>query len=740
MKLDWTPLFAPGLIIAAGLALFAILGWGLFILRQRHVPQKWIAALGAIRAAIILLFLVCLLRPSIAWKQATTQGPALLVMVDSSRSMMTTDSPNGATRRGEVVSWMEGSGLADRLEGVSWFRFDQHAFQSERKDLEKTRKAVLPANYAKSLKAAYEQYRYEGGDDAGPVRVLLAGDGNDRGQDDVVETAQNLGLAIDVLAPLTVETAEEGGGSADITAVQSPRRVLLGSESRFLVTLRHQGLANRPLTLNLKQDGKVVATRQVQFAPNESEQQVDLVYRPVKTGFREYEVELSGFQGTHPTRVMTVEVVGARHEVLLLEDTWRWGFKYLRRVLENDPSFSFTGFLNRGGQVYVAFADGDRQNQLSAFPRTEADLNGFDIFVLGDVDPRHWAPGLAEGIHDMVVNKGKSLIVIAGPRIGSLAAVPELETLLPVALDPGSAAPLPGPIRIQVPPDARQSSFFQNAGTDAWENLPPVDQIYAPLHKKPAATILLQAPQLGNDFGRIIVAAEQTVGRGKVLYLGTDTLWKWQMSGADMQPGVTPYSLFWQQAFRALAPNIAGGQDGALSLKPDKTAYEVGERIGMRSRLISPPAGAEGQAQLRGTVKLPDGREVPVGFAPDPNKQREYIADLDASQPGSYTVTAEWIRDGRVTASVQTAIDVAAPPENEALAINQANLARIAAGTGGRVIDRSDKSTWPTPENLGKIPITKNVTVALWDNATLLVLLVLLMGADWAIRLKKGFV
>jgi len=436
---------------------------------------------------------------------------------------------------------------------------------------------------------------------------------------------------------------------------------------------------------------------------------------------------------------MTVEVVAERYEVLLLEDSWRWEFKYLRRVLEDDPSFNFTGFLSRGG-AYVEFASADRLSQLAAFPRTAADLNGFNIIILGDVDPRRWAPGLAGAIRDRVVNDGASQIVLAGPRIGLLAGVPELGSLLPVEFAANTVDPLSGPVRVEVNPAVLQSPFFFHAGPNAWANLPPMDRIYPPLHKKAAATILLEAPEFRNDYGQIIVAAEQAAGKGRVLYLGTDTLWKWQMTAGELQPGVTPYLLFWQQTLRALAPNRLAGGVNPLALKPEKTTYEVGEKIVLAAQVDALPVDQEGRSQLRGTVKFPDKREVPVSFIPDTNTQHGYLSNLVASQPGSYLFNVEWVRDGKVAAGMQVAVDVEKPADDDDAPVDEAALKRIAAGTGGRFLSRNDPSTWPLPENLEEVTGTRNVIASLWDNATLLILLVLLMGTDWAIRLKNGFV
>ena len=78
-----------------------------------------------------------------------------------------------------------------------------------------------------------------------------------------------------------------------------------------------------------------------------------------------------------------------RIDVLVLQGAWRWDFKYLRRVLESDPNFSFTGFLPRGPGLYMQYGEPERGVQLSGFPGTRAELSGFDIIILAPlpVDP-----------------------------------------------------------------------------------------------------------------------------------------------------------------------------------------------------------------------------------------------------------------------------------------------------------------------------------------------------------------
>jgi hypothetical protein len=71
--------------------------------------------------------------------------------------------------------------------------------------------------------------------------------------------------------------------------------------------------------------------------------------------------------------------------------------------------------------------------------------------------------------------------------------------------------------------------------------------------------------------------------------------------------------------------------------------------------------------------------------------------------------------------------------------INEAGLARIARDTGGQHINRADPATWSALENIEKVPVTRSKTLDLWNGFALILLLSVLLGADWLLRLLRGF-
>jgi hypothetical protein len=735
LSIHWLPVLPAWLIAAIGAGLALLLVQGSLTLLRKQVPGRWVAVLGTGRVVIAAVFVLALLQPVVSYSRPVEPQPDLVILVDTSQSMGQPGA-NGS-RLDDVRSVLEKGDLAAALRQrfhIHWFAFDGTAYPLEASDIGGLKAVGADTRYADSLTAAAHVLGASG---VRPERVLLVSDGNDRSHTDPVAAAQRLGLPIDTLAPGPA-VATPAAAEATIADVQCARRILLGSETHFRVALRAaHGRGTAPLTLTLLEDGKEVDFHVVQFKPGVTELRVPLAHRPASVGVKQYEFRLGA---SDPYR-LTVQVVDAKNEVLILEDTWRWDFKYLRRLFEDDPSFRFTAILSRGGSAYVQFGSPERRVNLAGFPQGRAELEGFDTIVLGDVNVKRWPRGLASAIAGLVRDEGKSLVVMAGPNLAGLAEVAELQALLPVEVARETATPLGGPVDVQISEDGSTSPFFflprSNDGTA--EKLPALDQIYAPRQKRPGATVLLEAARLKNTYGNLIVMAEHTIGRGRVLYVGTDTLWKWRMLATPNRAGATPYSAFWQQAFRAMTPLRPGTPGVHLWLEPERSRTETGRPVVLRAEIDADRPVP--QPRIQAAVVLPDDRRLPLAFAADPADPGLLRAEFQPALAGPHRITATLTSEGKTVTESATVLDVAeSRAERSDAGVDRANLARIATATGGKLIDPQDPETWPA-SSTGKRPAVPQMhTLDLWSNWTLLLVLCGLLGMDWLLRLMRGYV
>jgi hypothetical protein len=742
LRLSCAPILPLWLILLLAASLLALLVHGSRVLLHKGVVARWVGWLAALRVVIILLMVLALLQPVVAYRRTTERRPAMLILLDTSQSMDQRGGGGKGSRLEDVVPPLQSGALARALErgfDLKWFAFDRTAVLIEKSDLGSLQATGDSTQYADSLTAAWNQLVEEGTGSARPERVLLVSDGRDQGQTDLADLAQRLGLAVDVLPPGSPPETSAPARIA-IREVQAARRVLLGSETQFQVALQFDRAAgDRQAQLILSENGTDIQTRMVTVGRGRTEALVHLAHRPTATGSKTYQfrLQVAGQDQTAPYTV-GVQVVDGKNEVLILEDSWRWEFKYLRRVLEDDPSFRFTALLARGGGTFMQFASPDRRLPLIGFPQNKSQLARLDVLILGDVDPRRWPRGLGPAVRDLVADDGRSLVVLAGPNLLHWLEVPDLLALLPVEISRETAAPLTGPVSVRLSAEGSRSPlFFQTVGRTT--EFPALDQIYPPLRKKPAATVLVEAAQQANAYGPLIVMAEQTVGRGRVVFIGTDTLWKWQTMGPSNEAQATIHRLFWQQALRALAPPRAASGAVNIWLQPDHTRYETGQRVLVRAAIDS--AQALAQRTLQGGLTWPDGKHRPLAFALDASSPGKYVAEFEAAAAGSYQIQAAVLAGDRALADSVTTIDVTPlHGEVDGSPVDRANLARLAASTGGVVVDPYNSATWPQSDLRQWEPLTVARTLDLWQDYTLLLALCLLLGIDWVVRLVRGYV
>ena len=597
LEYNFYPFQPVWLIACICVALFAMLAWGCYVLaKQKDVPKRWVTVLAVLRTLAVVVFALCMLKPVFRYVDTVKRLPDMLVMVDASQSMSLPSGTDGSSRLKEVSSQLKDKitpAMADHY-NLHYFTFDRNSYPVDSKNLDSIQPTGDATRYAPSIRAAWSYYRNvvlpQTKSVSTPPRVLLVSDGVDQGSEDAVEASRQIGVAVDTLAPSDVKNASTDAKIA-IAHVQGSRRVLRGADTRFLVTLRAQQTSTDPFFLEMYVGGTMVMQREVLLPTGQLEMQEAVSHRPPLAGVLEYEFRVKP-KNAAPVEEdksrkgfkLSVNVVDDKTQVLVMQETWRWDFKFLRRVLEDDPSLSMTAFLNRGEGAFMLIAEPDRRVPVTMPPQTQGELGQFDIIILANPNPRFMTPAYVEALTRLVRDEGKSLVVIAGPNIVYFLGVPELHNLLPVDLSRETGRPVEGGVSVQLTPEGKVSPFFfapggrEAAGTILPSNtggapgekntakeksdgmglnifspesgdlvLPPVEDVFAPIRKKPAATILLEASdKANNERQRLIIMAEHTVGRGRVLYVGTDTLWKWNLGYKPNAEGATPFTQFWR--------------------------------------------------------------------------------------------------------------------------------------------------------------------------------------------------
>jgi hypothetical protein len=237
--------------------------------------------------------------------------------------------------------------------------------------------------------------------------------------------------------------------------------------------------------------------------------------------------------------------------VLCVEQSPRWEFHFLTAAMCRDE--------NVLAHTWLADAEGaapQRRTQRDDWPAIDlragfpsaADMDRYDVLVLGDVEPDALrgpdAPGrdVAAEVRAWV-ESGRGLLVIAGPQHMPIDWTKSaLADVLPVVVSaPLQMGPRPDPsegFRFRLTAAGAASPLLDVAdetqdSQQLWQTSPKWEMYWAaPVKVREGATELVQAGT-GAYEGRTLVASG-TCGKGRVLFVGVDELWRIRVDVGDL--------------------------------------------------------------------------------------------------------------------------------------------------------------------------------------------------------------
>jgi hypothetical protein len=276
------------------------------------------------------------------------------------------------------------------------------------------------------------------------------------------------------------------------------------------------------------------------------------------------------------------------------------------------------------------------------------------------------------------------------------------------------------------------------ANAAAWLALPKLEGVNILQGLRPGASALAVHPRLRGADGPMPVIAVSEPGKGRSMAIATDTTWHWAFQDSEGAEARHPYQTFWNNAIRWL---IRDPELELVRIVPEKEAFTPSERVRVEVRVQArdyvPALGAEvsltaeplrgGKAtMLRGTTG--EGGRLPL--------------DLGVLAPGPYRLVARAKFRGDDLGEAREALLVSVPPrELEDPRAAPDVLARIARATGGQMW-RAEESP---PSDLALRPprvvrVDQKRAMGYWDNAFVLLLAVVFLGGEWALRRRWGYI
>jgi hypothetical protein len=573
--------------------------------------------------------------------------------------------------------------------------------------------------------------------------ILLFSDGQNTGGRSPAEAAA---ASAHIGAPLfAVPTGSPTRvGDVAIVDVFTSGQVFVGDTARIAVTLESQAFDGRPVKVELRDGEKLLDTEDVTLRGSEP-QKVELTFEAKEPGAKYLTVrvpplaeEPEHLRGNNED-VAFVRVSDEKLRVLLVDGLPRWDFRFLKNAMRRDKGLA--GRASNATEPDVVLESEVRRRpaeaRASALPGSVKDLADYHAVILGDVSPAlvdsRFVTMLAEAVRD----QGLGVIVAAGPRHMPAAFDDRFHELLPVRLRRGAEgidAPVYKPFTLELSVEGSVHEvmrLYDDPGRNgnAWSQMPPYFWCAAVERPAPAATTLAWNPGVRGRFGKLPLVTQHYAGRGKVLFVATDSTWLWRRNVGDRF-----FYKFWGQAIRAVAR-----RDDALAKKSWLEVRPVRAQPGEEGQVEVMAIGADGAPRTDRTLTVQltgQGAASTIEVTADPATKGRYTGKFTLKDPGEYRLAYE---PGGGAAAVEAKIRVMdAPEELRHPNVNRPALELLARAADGRLVELPDLATIPAELKGESKTIQVHREATLWDNWLVLAVLMTIYAFDVALRRLAG--
>lgn len=783
LELDHPP---PAWVMLAGFVAIVVLV-GLVYRYERGGP--WLRlGMATLRAAVLLLVLGLLARPSLVLRRERVDPSVVAIVVDASASMAEKDARSGNTdsdryaaalsllldrppdnaptasggmldllrRRHRVEVWT----FADAARRVAW--------SADAAAVEALRHAA-PEGAQTDAAAALEQV-YDRTQGARVAGVILLSDGRQTrtgAADRFVAAARERQAplyAVPLGSPLRKLDIEVGPVQSDedvflkdIVSVQT--RVLLtaaGAASevpvRLIDTATGNVLDERPAQFRAadaatgKPRGAALEVETSDESDDEAWADVELRFRPSAAGRLALRVEAQALPDEAEKANNAADVIVRVHDeklrLLYVEGPPRYEYRFLKNALMREPTVASSCLLLDATASFVQ----EGTDPIRAFPVSPGELSTYDVVMLGDVDVRgDWlSPSQMAMLVDFVGQRGGGLAFLAGERAmpRRLAGTP-LERLLPVRLDRAAPPPGGGPItrsfvlsptiegrrhpllRLEVDPTENDAT---------WAAMPGLYWHAPVLGAKPGAEVLAVHPTESAADGPMPLLVVGRFGNGRTLFVGSDDLWRWRR-----EQGEAFHEGFWLNALRYLGGQARWKASRLWRLEVDRRVVDAAHAATFRLTARDPEAAAGlGEVSLR--VDNAAGEPVArVRLERRAADRPEFEGALHPSRPGVFTATAEIPGAASSDEPPSRTITVRPfDPERRDTRSDPAFLRRLTEQTGGRCVEPAEFATLCEEIPDRSVHLSDDLTEPLWDTRLALAAMIALLSAEWIVRKFKG--
>ena len=719
-------LAAPVSVIVFAALVWAVAGWLCYANWRRAAKRRTAGRLEALRFLLMTLLAATLLRPEYVETLQRTAAPEIAILADASDSMKTRDVSltNGIVSRQEWLARQLARQFWQPLQAKAKVSVEPFAGPATNQN------AINGTDLNQALENTLHRYR-----NLKAVLLLTDGDWN-QGQSPLGAATQYREQNIPIFAvPVGRETPVP---DLILDTVSAPSYGLLGEEIAVAFKVVSHLPREVKTTVTISDNFGESAKKDITI-PAQGEAEDSILWSPREVGRINATVKLpvepdEAIAGNNE-RSFQIAVRVEKLKVLVVDSVPRWEYRYLRNALARDPGVDLHCLLWLPG-----LGPGGGLDYISQFPDTKEALTPYDVVFLGDV-------GLGEGeltqkdaelLKGLVEQQGSGLVLVPGRR-GREATLLDspLKDLFPVELDaskPGGAG-LDEESQLVLTSTGKRHWLTrfdsdEERNEELWKQLPGFFWSAAVEKSRPGSEVLAVHGSLRNQWGRMPLLVTRPAGEGKVLFLGTDSAWRWRRGVEDKF-----HYRFWGQVVRWMAHQRHLSEKDGIRLSYSPESPQAGDTVFLQSTVLDQSGFPIDKGPVTGKVTSPGGRTERLDFTQVEGGWGVFKSSFTAQEAGQYTLeAASEPYDRRLATELMVSRPVI---EKQGQPINAQILGEIATLTRGAAF-----STGELDKMVGQIsllpdpkPVEKRIRVwsdPWWGGTILGLLTVYWIGRKWA--------
>jgi uncharacterized membrane protein len=688
-----------------------------------------------LETAMIALLLFLLWHPAISIATLRPQQNAVAVLVDDSRSMAIRDgSPTRSAQAAALLVRKLLPALGEKFQ-VRLYRFGREA---ERMQKLTQLTAAAPAS---RIGDTLEQVLAESATvPLGAVVLLSDGADNSGGIDlDTISQIRRRHIPVHTIG----FGRQRPDKDIELSDAVLPARALPGSRLSALVTFRQYGYAGRKAMLSVRDQGKVLASREVQLKGDGTAQTEPLLFNAGQAGPKTLEIAIDPLPGEENRannavrRLVNVE--NRKPRILYMEGEPRWEFKFIRRAAEDDPTLQLASMLRTTQNKIYRQGMSDPHELEEGFPAKPEELFGFDGLIIGSVEANYFTTTQQDLIREFANRRGGGILFLGGRFAlaeGGYLHSP-LAELLPVRLPETKGTFHRDFVPQELTAQGRASLICRlledpARNAERWKIMPQLANYNEVGEAKPGAVVLMEVAPPGRRRTPLLVT--ENYGRGRTAVFATSGSWRWRMW---QDHNDTTHATFWQQLLRYLVSD----SPGRVVASTPHAVLADDDRVTLRAEVHDKAFQPVPNAVVEAHIVAPDGATASVELTPLPLQEGVYTAEWSADKPGTYVAEIVAGRDkeefGRDVVLFRREDGVA---ENFHTSQNRELLETLAQQTGGRYYTPSSAARLPEEISYSEAGITTRESKDLWDMPVVFLLALLLRGSEWVLRRRWGVV